>query len=417
MFSIGLMSGTSMDGIDAALIETDGTPSLLRELDFASLTYDPRFSLLLKATEFSVRQCEGDLTKAKLHFSGFMQHYFATHRIDLSHALSYFPNQSTISYGDMARHSTLLHAQLVSQLLQKANRNASEIDVVGYHGQTLYHQPNHKRSIMLGEPQYLADQLGIHVIYDFRRNDIEAGGQGAPFAPLYHQALAVRDNKLPLAVVNCGGISNITLITSEVETDLIGFDTGPGNALIDSLVRSRTNGVEQMDKNGEHGKNGRVNIAALQALYDKAIIKDGKNYFTQAPPKSLDYGDMVLIPELDALSLEDACATLEAFTADTIVNSLSLVDVPVPTHWILAGGGWKNPVIRQELITRLHQKYGSHIQVMTADEANWNGQALEAQIFAYFAVRSLLNKPLSVPGTTRVPHPLSGGVGYVPLSI
>lgn len=405
-----------MDGVDAALIETDGTPSLLRELDFASLAYDSRFSLLLKATEFAVRQCDGDLAKVKSGFINWIHLYCNTHRIEASTILSYFPQSSSIRYDDITRHSTLLHIDVIRQLLQKAKRCAEEIDVVGYHGQTLFHQPQTKCSIMMGDPQYMADQLGIQVIYDFRRNDINAGGQGAPFAPLYHQALAVRDNRLPLAVVNCGGISNITLINSAEEIDVIGFDTGPGNALIDSLVRSRTNGLQQMDLNGEYGSRGRVNECVMQALYEKAIIRDSQNYFSQCPPKSLDYGDMRLISELEALSIEDACATLEAFTADTIVSSLNLIDVPVPSVWILAGGGWKNPVIRHELVVRLRQRYGSHIHVMTADEAGWNGQALEAQIFAYFAVRSLLNKPLSVPGTTRVPYPLSGGAAFVPFT-
>lgn len=399
-----------MDGVDAALIETDGTPSLLHELDFASHVYDPRFSLLLKATEFAVRHCNGDLTKVKSGFIDWLHLFCNTRCIEASTILSYFPESSSIGYDDIARHSTILHIQVIRQLLQKSKQCAEDIDVVGYHGQTMFHQPQTKCSIMMGDPQYMADQLGIRVIYDFRRNDIEAGGQGAPFAPLYHQALAVRDNRMPLAVVNCGGISNITLINSPEETDVIGFDTGPGNALIDSLVRSRTNGLQQMDINGEYGSRGRVNESVIQALYEKAILRDNQNYFSQCPPKSLDYGDMQLIPELEALSIEDACATLEAFTADTIVSSLTLIDAPVPPVWILAGGGWKNPVICNELVVRLHQRYGKHIHVMTANEAGWNGQALEAQIFAYFAVRSLLNKPLSVPGTTRVPYPLSGGV-------
>lgn len=412
MLSIGLMSGTSMDGIDCALLETDGTPQLLVEHGFTSLTYDPRFSLLLKATEFAVKRYQGDLPKTKKNFTELIHSYFNLHQINISQVLSYFPTIKELSYDDMAKHSTELHIEIVNKLLQICHRRADQIDIVGYHGQTLFHQPHMKCSIMLGEPQYLADQLGIKVVYDFRRNDIDAGGQGAPFAPLFHQALAIRDNYLPLAVVNCGGISNITLISNEDENALIGFDTGPGNALIDTFVRTRTKGLQQMDRNGEYGLAGCVNEDMLTILFQKAIIKDGINYFLQSPPKSLDYGDMQLPSELDGLSLEEGCATLEAFTAYTIINSLSLVDCAVPKHWILAGGGWNNPVIRRELTQRLQQQYGKDIRVMTADEAKWNGQALEAQIFAYFAVRSLLNKPLSVPGTTRVPYPLSGGSLY-----
>ncbi|MGB6976015.1 MAG: anhydro-N-acetylmuramic acid kinase, partial [Gammaproteobacteria bacterium] len=157
-----------------------------------------------------------------------------------------------------------------------------------------------------------------------------------------------------------------------------------------------------------------VNEIILQALHDKAIIKEGVNYFTLPPPKSLDINDLQLIPELDTLSLEDACATLEAFTAQTIVASLDFVKTELPKNWILAGGGWNNPVILQELKTRLREKWGNTINIMTANDVGWNSQAMEAQIFAYLAVRSLKNLPLSLPSTTRVPKPLSGGQAYVP---
>lgn len=415
MLSIGLMSGTSMDGIDAALLETDGTPYLLKEHGAASLTYDPRFSLLLKATEQAVRYCSGDLEKVRKDFSGLIQRYCEIYQIDHSTITTYFPNNS-ITYDLVSRHSTDLHKQVVQKLLEKTNYQADEIKIIGYHGQTLFHRPDQKCSIMLGEPQYLADSLGIDVIYDFRRNDIEAGGQGAPFAPLYHQALAVRDNCFPLAVVNCGGIANITVISGKEESDVMGFDTGPGNALIDTLVRNRTQGRERMDRDGEYAKRGKINKKAWNALYERAVIKNDKNYFLQKPPKSLDYGDLILVPELEAFSLEDACATLAFFTAQTIIDSLQWIRSEVPAYWILAGGGWNNPVIREALITQLHQQHGEHIVVKTADDAGWNAQALEAQIFAYFAVRSLLNKPLSFPATTRVPYPMSGGVLFSPAS-
>lgn len=414
MLSIGLMSGTSMDGIDAALLETDGTPLLLKQLGSASLSYDKRFSLILKATECAVRLCQGSLERVDSNYREWLEHYFCANHIDAKKTLSYFPHEELLTYDDIVLHSTDLHAELVFQLLEKLGKNPCDIEVVGYHGQTLYHQPERKCSIIMGDAQHLADQLGIRVISDFRRNDIEAGGQGAPFAPLYHQALAIRDGKIPLAVVNCGGIANITLIPSEKEIDVIGFDTGPGNALVDSLVRKRTEGREQMDKGGQYGKKGTVDQGVLKALFEKAVMKNNQCYFSQTPPKSLDYGDMVLIPELDSLSLEDACATLEAFTAKSIVKSLEKLDCAIPTHWILAGGGWNNPVIHNALVLGLQEHIGPKVTVMTANEAGWDNQALEAEIFAYFAVRSLLDKPLSVPGTTRVPYPLSGGISHFP---
>ncbi len=413
MLSVGLMSGTSMDGIEAALLETNGTPTLLNERGAISLAYDPRFSLFLRAAEYAIRKAYGEVIVAKVNFKFFLHEFCQTHHIEFDWLTSYFKNEE-ITYEMIERHSTELHAKCVQQLLAKENYCTEQIEVIGYHGQTLYHQPEKKCSIMLGDPQYLADLLKIKVIYDFRRKDIEAGGQGAPFAPLYHQALAIRDNQIPLAIVNCGGISNITLILGEEESDVIGFDTGPGNGLIDSLVRLRTQGREGMDKDGKYGLNGRVNEEVLHALYDKAVIKQNRNYFHQMPPKSLDYADLKLIPELNNLSLEDACRTLEIFTAYSIVDALKWIESPYPTHWIVAGGGWVNPVIKTAFEARLKEICQTDIKVKTADEVGWHAKALEAQIFAYFAVRSLLNKPLSMPKTTNVPYPLSGGSAFVP---
>lgn len=425
--SIGLMSGTSMDGIDAALLETDGMGHIV-ELGHTALAYAPPFKVLLKAAEFAVRRCEGDMHRARDIYTRAITDYLSTelkipathlnHKLTLLAIYLYGPDAKpdAIQLDDVIHHSTQLHAQAVQQLLANTGYEASQIDVIGYHGQTLFHRPAMGITVQVGDGQALADQLGIAVVNDFRRRDVAAGGQGAPFAPIYHQALAIRDNKIPLAVVNCGGIANMTLIHSEHEADLVGFDTGPGNGLIDRLIRQRTNGEEDMDADGKYGKHGAVNQSLLDMLYKKAIIKEGKNYFASYPPKSLDYGDLTLIPELGAphIPLEDACKTLEAFTADTIVQSLTLTPNTIPQHWILAGGGWKNPVIREELEQRLQQKMGEAVTVQTADDAGWHSQALEAQIFAYLAVRSLKNLPISTPGTTRVPHPLSGGHAHMP---
>lgn len=423
MLSVGLMSGTSMDGIDAALLETDGTPHMLRELGNVSLTYDSRFTKLLKAAEYAIRACTGDMEKASHYFPQAIHDYLA-HELQITNAQAevaalrdYLPQINSISLADVIQHSTELHIEAVKSLLKKLNYSPKQIDVVGYHGQTMFHQPTQKISIIVGDGKYLAEQLGITVINDFRSADVAAGGQGAPFAPLYHQALAIRDHKISAVIVNCGGIANITLIKNANENDLLSLDTGPGNGLIDRLVKQRSQGKENMDVDGRYGLRGRVHENILQKLYEKTIIKDGKNYFSIPAPKALDSGDMNLISELDALSLEDACATLEAFTADSIIKSLELLNTELPKHWILAGGGWKNPVIQRELITRLQQKLGDEVKVQTADAIGWNGQAMEAQIFAYLAVRSLQKKPLSVPGTTRVPQPLTGGQVHIPLKL
>ncbi len=256
---------------------------------------------------------------------------------------------------------------------------------------------------------HLASELLTTVVADFRSADIAAGGQGAPLAPIYHHALAVRNHKIPAVVINCGGISNLSVITSEAETDLTGYDAGPGNGLIDRFVRQRTAGKEHMDKDGQYGLRGSVNLDVLKSLHEKSLKKNGRQYLSLPVPKSLDIGDMELIPELDALTIEDGCATLEAFTADAIVESLNLLTTAIPRTWILTGGGWKNPVIRAELEQRLEVKLNGRVEILTADQAGWNSQAMEAQLFAYLAVRSQQNKMLTFPGTTGVQEPLTGG--------
>lgn len=404
MLSIGLMSGTSMDGIDAALIETDGE-HVVHELGHTTLAYTPEFKIQLKAAEYTVRSCQGNIDSSRAYY----QQMFMEYKSHLG--ITYDVPNSTLD--EVLSQSTHLHGLTIEKLLQKTNHDAKQINIIGYHGQTLLHQPAKKLSVIVGDGQYLANQLGIPVVNDFRSNDIAAGGQGAPFAPLFHQALAIRDNKLPLAVVNCGGIANISFIRNNNPFDLIAFDTGPGNGLIDTLVRQRTKGQKHMDKNGYYGSRGKVNEQILKALYDKAILKDGRNYFSILPPKSLDIGDMQLIPELDSLSLEDACATLEAFTADSICTSLQWCKSDIPNQWILAGGGWNNPIIRQQLEYKLRNKIPKII-IQTANDAGWNSQALEAQIFAYLAVRSLHKKPLSYPGTTGVPAAMLGGRVFYP---
>jgi anhydro-N-acetylmuramic acid kinase len=426
MLSIGLMSGTSMDGIDAALLDTDGSPGNVREIGHTSLTYDPPFKILLKVAEYVIRNYSGNLQKAQEFYSPAIKEYLLNElHIPLSavdeqlNALTlYLYGEQhlgfAITLNDVIQHSTMLHAKVVKQLLLELGYKADQVDVVGYHGQCMYHQPTQKISVIVGDGQALADQVGITVVNDFRRRDIEAGGLGAPFAPLYHQALAIRDHKIPVAVVNCGGIANITLINGSGDQDLIAYDTGPGNGLIDRLVRQRTQGKENMDRDGVYGLQGVVNELVLERLYQRAIIKNGKNYFLAMPPKSLDIGDMELIPEMSALSLEDACATLEAFTAKTIILSLDLLQTQLPNHWILAGGGWNNPVIYRQLETLLRQKIGDNLNIKSADDAGWNSQAMEAQIFAYLAVRSLQNQPLSFFGTTRVPVLQSGGHAHIP---
>lgn len=386
MLAIGLMSGTSMDGVDAALLELSDDGAILADLGHASLDYTRETKLLLKVLEYSVRNAKGDLALARADFPQnidiFLKNY-CHHEEPLGdvviQAVSGWSRplglaMTDVSLDDAIRHSTDLHIECVKRLLQKTGRHAHDITIIGYHGQTVYHSPTHKITLSVGDPQHMADQLGINVIHDFRREDVAAGGQGAPFAPLYHYALACRDNTIPIGIINCGGIANVTIIPNDNESDMIAFDTGPGNGLIDLLVRQRTNGLESMDRDGAYGKQGVVNEEALAALYNASLVKDGQNYVWQLPPKSLDIGDMQLVPEISSLNLNDACATLETFTATTIVDGIRLVSghMTLPKRWVLCGGGWKNPVIRSVFEDELCNHLGDDTIVQTADEAGWN---------------------------------------------
>jgi anhydro-N-acetylmuramic acid kinase len=380
---VGLMSGTSMDGIDAALLLTDGQ-SFVKDMGSASLKYSDEFRARLKLAESAVREALGDLNQARIICPTLDQ---------------------------IITESTDLHVDVTEHLLQKYDYRANQIHLVGYHGQTLFHRPAIGITVQVGDGKRLAQRLKIPVVYDFRINDVRHGGQGAPFAPLYHEALALQMGLAPVVVANCGGISNITVITGQSK-DLFAFDCGPGNGLIDRFVSARTG--KHMDEDGVFGLQGSVNESVLGQLRQKALIlADGSAYFDKQPPKSLDIHDLQLIAELDALSLQDGCATLEAFTADCIVKSLRWVEergVLVPTFWVLGGGGWNNPVIVRELETQLKVYLGTQVKVQRAEAVGWNGTALEAQIFAYLAMRSKLGLPISVPGTTGVAEPLTGGI-------
>jgi len=424
MLSIGLMSGTSMDGIDAVLLETDGTEKLINYLTEISIHYNSHSQILFKSAEFAVRQMRGDLNQTRAHFPLLFRDYVSQlftldatgtqNKLDELTVWLHGAGQThrLITFDEIVQHSTLLHLHTIQSLLRKVDLSTHKIDVIGYHGQTLLHAPHEKISVIVGDGQRLADELGVVVVNDFRRADIEAGGQGAPFAPLYHQALAVNSKQSPLAVVNCGGIANVTFVSDADPLNLIAFDTGPGNALIDRFVQKHTKGVERMDTNGSYAMSGKVIPNILKILYEKSI---SKNYFSQLPPKSLDVNDLVLIPELETISIENACRTLAAFTADTIVKSISCAKILPPSRWVLAGGGWHNEAIRFEFKKRLEEHLNVSPAIMSADEMGWKNQSLEAQIFAWLAVRSLKKLPLSVPNTTGVSHPMTGGKLNLPM--
>lgn len=362
--AIGLMSGTSMDGVDVALIETDGR-AIRRFGPVAARPYTP---------------AERDLLRAALAKASTL-----TNRDARPDAIR-----------DAEEMITLAHAEAVHDFLAEYAIAPQAVDVIGFHGQTVLHKPDARLTVQIGDGEDLADRLGIPVVHDFRAADVAAGGQGAPLVPIYHQALVrTADLELPAAVVNIGGVANVTWIGGNGE--LIAFDTGPGNALMDEWALRHTG--EPMDRDGRLAQAGSVNSRALVALLDDS-------YYTAPPPKSLDRGAFSL-DALEGLPAEDGAATLAAFTVETIAESI--LHLPAaPRNWVLAGGGIHNPVVRAALEGRLPGR------VTTADHLGWNGDFIEAQAFAFLAVRSLQGLPITFPGTTGAPTPLTGGRHAMP---
>lgn len=365
--AIGLMSGTSMDGIDVAALETDGEtiaatgPSL-------SIPYEAAFRRRIEAsleTATSIverKQRPGDLA-------------------------------------ELEREITLRHAQAVRDFLQGAPAAWRNPDVIGFHGQTVLHRPAVALTVQLGDGALLADATGIAVVHDMRANDMRHGGQGAPLVPAYHAALArslpsafVGD--LPVVFVNIGGISNITFVPRH--GDPIAFDTGPGNTLIDQWV-SREGGVP-FDAGGAIASEGGV----IRPVVERYL---GNPFFEKPGPKSLDRNDFTLAP-VDGLELSDGARTLAAVAAEAIFKSSQHLPGQ-PKLWIVCGGGRKNPHIVGDLRAAAE---AAGAKVIVAEDADLDGDSTEAQAWAYLAVRSVRGLPLTFPTTTGCRHAVSGGV-------
>jgi len=262
--------------------------------------------------------------------------------------------------------------------------------VIGFHGHTVLHRPEQKMTQQIGDPTKLANAIGVPVVCDFRSNDVVNGGQGAPLAPVYHAALLHAEDK-PIAIVNIGGIANVTWL-GNANHQVIAFDTGPGNGLMDAWVERCTG--ERFDNNGDLAAKGRINEEVLYQLLKNS-------YFKLGYPKSLDRSDFSIEP-IFGLSPANGTATLCAFTAQSIVSSFSLCP-EIPKRLYVTGGGRRNTTLMTELSTR------SPCPVEEIDSIGVNGDDLEAQAFAFMAVRSVRGLPLSFKGTTGVIEPLTGG--------
>lgn len=349
---IGLMSGTSLDGVDAALIETDGETDVVRH-GFCFLPYSEDLKERLRAV--LGKKPEDEMALAAL-----------------------------------AQAVTEAHAAVVAQLLAETGTAADDIDLIGFHGQTIYHAPADGITVQIGDGALLSKLTGIAVVNDFRTADVAAGGQGAPLVPVYHRALVAHE-PAPLVILNLGGVGNITYIGADGA--LVACDTGPANALIDDWMLKHT-GVA-FDDGGKFAMTGNVDEDALAAFL-------ADPYFALPPPKSLDRDHFKkYIPA--HLSPEDGAATLTAFTVHAVAAALRLLPQQ-PVQMVVCGGGRKNAAIMDGL-TRI-----TNMAVINSDALGWNGDAIEAEAFAYLAVRSVDGKPCSFPETTGVSAPMTGGM-------
>jgi anhydro-N-acetylmuramic acid kinase len=288
---------------------------------------------------------------------------------------------------EVERAVTEAHAAAVERFVAK-HRVAA--DLIGFHGHTILHRPEIGRTWQIGDGALLARLTRCDVVCDFRSADVAVGGEGAPFVPLYHAALAATLAK-PLAILNIGGVANVTWL-GEGDGAILAFDTGPGNAPIDDwALRHRG---EAVDRDGALARGGRVDAARLAAFL-------AHPFFDRAPPKSLDRNDF-LAGAAEGLSAEDGAATLTAMTAAAVARAKEHCPAP-PRRWLVTGGGRHNPVLMAELARRLAAP------VEPVEAVGWDGDALEAQAFAFLAVRSLAGLPLSLPTTTGVARPVSGG--------
>lgn len=347
--TIGLMSGTSLDGVDAASLETDGE-RIGRFGPTITIPYDDRL--------------RADLRRI------------------LDHAPTLLPDDRRLKYA-VAR-LTEYHIKAVQALDVPA-------DLIGFHGQTILHQPDRQRTWQVGDAAELAWRTNIRVAYDFRTADVTAGGQGAPLVPVYHAALA-RDLPKPLAVLNIGGVANVTWIGAD--DSLVAFDTGPGNGPLDDWITRHTG--QPFDRDGALARAGKVDRAVLSALL-------AHSYFSRAAPKSLDrldFAQALAASGIDALSPADGAATLVAFTA----GAVAAANFPAPpTRWLVCGGGRRNAAMMQALRSVLG------VPVEPVERVGWDGDALEAQCFGFLAARVAAGLPLSFPGTTGVSRPMTGG--------
>jgi len=364
--ALGLMSGTSMDGIDASIIKSNGV-DMYETVSDQYFEYDEEIYREL----INIRDIINSSKNLK---------------------------ENSNSINTLERKITLFHAKICKQIIEEYALN---LDLVGFHGQTILHSVKEKISRQLGDGNLLSSLIEKKVVYNFRKNDIFYGGQGAPLAPIFHQLIAKQHGiKLPVCILNVGGIANITIISSEDPNDLISYDIGPGNCLLDEWVRKHSK--ERYDKNGVLAKSGQTSKIILnQAIDIFNSIKKNNNLSFDIKDFDLNF--------VRGLSLEDGLSTLTDFTASIIYQCL----VNENNHFkdkdlkiLICGGGRKN----FSLVNAIKDKLPKDINLNLIDDYKIDGDFVESQAFAYLAIRSFLEKPISFPKTTNVEKPCTGGV-------
>lgn len=360
--ALGLMSGTSLAGIDIALVRTDGEGTVKRG-PARTYPYVPQQRAILE-----------DALKDALAIRE--------------------RRERPGSLAEVEWSLTEWHALAVESFCRDFGLTDSDIDVIGFHGQTVIHRPERRLTVQLGDGPLLARRLKARVVHDLRAGDIAVGGQGAPLAPIYHRALARSLEVLPLAFLDIGEVGSVTWIGADGE--LIAFDTGPGNALIDGWVLEKTG--RPADTGGRLAFSGRVNEAVLAQFL-------GASFFEERPPKSLGRNSFAGV-DLTGLGAADGAATLTAFTARSVAFSRAWFPAD-PKCWVICGSGRRNPA----LMAALRASLGLGAEgVIPAEAAGFNGDSMETEACAYLAVRSLKGLPITFPGTTGAPAPMTGGV-------
>ena len=367
--SIGLMSGTSMDGVDISIIQSDGQYQFYNILD-EYFEYDIDLQEeLIGLRNLVVNQ--NDLIK------------------------------NSKELGNLERKITVFHAEKINRILLEYKK---EIDLIGFHGQTIFHDPQKKISKQLGDGKLLSQLLKKKVVYDFRKKDIENEGQGAPLTPIFHHLLSKIINEkfktgFPIGFINIGGITNLTNIkgmSSNFEDNITAFDIGPGNCLIDDWVRKNSN--KKFDENGNISKAGKIDQLITNQIID--------NFNIESYSKSLDVKDFDN-SFARGLSFENGCSTITNFTGYLIAKGIESTGNNSKIKYLICGGGRKNIALIDSIKDNLNNK--NNFILDNIDEYGFNGDFIESQAFGYLAIRSFLNLPISFPNTTGCIKPTGGG--------